>query len=341
MTEKHYGGAAGFGAKSQTVKTNKIISQDKSEKTLKTDKTDNLNDNKSSMNDFNKYIKAGKIASETVKYARTIIKPGMPLLEIAEKIEAKILELGAKPAFPVNLSINEIAAHSTPSFNDAAAASGLLKVDIGVHIDGYIADNAFSLDMENSEENKNLIKAAESALNSALDKFKIGAKLSEIGKVIEESIKKSGFQPIINLSGHSVDVFNLHAGITIPNYNNSQEKIIAEGTYAIEPFTTSGHGSVRDGRSSGIYALEKEGSVRDGFAREVLVFIAEEYRTLPFCSRWIYKKFGSRGLLALKRIEEARLLHHYPQLIEISGKKVAQAEHTVLLTDKEKIITTL
>ncbi|MBI2631578.1 type II methionyl aminopeptidase, partial [Candidatus Pacearchaeota archaeon] len=53
------------------------------------------------------------------------------------------------------------------------------------------------------------------------------------------------------------------------------------------------------------------------------------------------KKFGSRSLIALKRIEEASLIKQYPQLIEISGKKVAQAEHTIIITEKEKIVTTL
>jgi len=335
MTEKHYGGSSSFGAKSQSVKSEnegaKLVKAKQEKSSVKSEKTDDNHE---------KYIKAGKIASEAVKYARSIVKPGMSLLKIAEKIERKIEDLGAKPAFPVNLSINEIAAHSTPGFNDQTIASGLLKVDIGVHVDGFIADNAFSIDLENSNENKSLIHAAESALNSALDKINVGAKLNEIGQIIESTIKSHGFQPIANLSGHSIDVYNLHAGITIPNFNNSQEKIIELGAYAIEPFATSGSGAVRDGRPSGIYVIEKPGSVRDGFAREVLQYITEEYQTLPFCSRWIYKKFGSRSLLALKRIEEAKIVHHYPQLIEISGKPVSQAEHTVLLTKKEKIITT-
>jgi len=336
MTEKHYGGASSFGSKSKNITSSSSASHKIKEKKSKEETKDS-----SKSTDYQKYMQAGKIASEAVEYARSIIKPGMKLLEIAEKIEAKILDLGAKPAFPVNLSINEIAAHSTPAFNDQTLASGLLKVDIGVHIDGYIADNALSLDLENSEENKSLIKAAESALNSALNIVKVGVKLRELGQAIENTIKKSGFQPIVNLSGHSIEIYDLHAGISIPNYDNSQEKTLESGTYAIEPFATTGSGSVRNGRPSGIYVLESPGAVRDNFARDVLQYIVEEYNTLPFCSRWIYKKFGSRGLLALKRIEEAKIIHHYHQLIEVSGKKVAQAEHTIILTEKEKIITTI
>src|SRR3989338_9223128 len=122
--------------------------------------------------DKEKILKAGKIACEVKSWIKPQIKKDMPLIEIAEKIEAKIVELGGKPAFPVNLSINEIAAHYTPSHDDKTKAHGLLKVDFGVHIDGWIADNAFSVDLENSEENKKLIKASEEALENAIELIK-------------------------------------------------------------------------------------------------------------------------------------------------------------------------
>ena len=290
--------------------------------------------------EIEKLKQAGEISRKVKDYAKQLVKPGMPLLEIAEKIEAKILELKAKPAFPVNLSINEIAAHATPSSTDSSVASGLLKVDIGVHIDGFVADSAISLDLESSQENKKLIESAQEALDKALEVFKLEAKLKDVGAAIEKSIQSHGFQPIRNLSGHSIEQYDLHAGTTIPNFNNSSVKIIEEGVYAIEPFVTPGFGSVKDGRQSGIYKLIKESNVRDSFAREVLAFIIEEYDTLPFCSRWIATKFGSRALLALKRLEDAGIIHQYAQLVEVSGKKVAQAEHTIIITNEEKIVTT-
>jgi len=341
MTEKQYGGATGRGTdKVQRVEFNKppkdLNKISTAEKEAKVD-----NSETAAIENKEKYIKAGKIASEVVKFAKSFIKKDIPLLEIAEKIESKILELGGKPAFPVNLSINEIAAHDTPSFNDARKALGLLKVDIGVHLDGCIADTAFSLDLENSDENKKLIMAAEKAVLAACKTFAQGTKTSEIGAAIEKEIKFLGFTPINNLSGHSMEPYHLHSGITIPNHNNSQNKTLEEGVYAIEPFATSGLGKVRDGKPSGIYIFEKEGAVRDTLAREVLAFILDEYQTLPFCARWLHKKFGSRALLALKRIEDAGLLHHYPQLIEVSGKKVSQVEHTLMLEKDKKIITTL
>src|SRR3989344_2253850 len=146
-------------------------------------------------------------------------------------MEKKIFELGAKPAFPVNLSINEIAAHYTPSFGDEGVAHGLLKVDIGISIDGYIADTAFSVDLEDSEENKKLIEAAEDAVSVSVSEFKIGKGLTEIGGKISDAISKLGFTSIANLSGHSIERFVVHAGWTVPNYDSGQKDVLEEGIY--------------------------------------------------------------------------------------------------------------
>ena len=290
--------------------------------------------------EIEKYKKAGKITSEVVEYAKGIVKKDMLLLELAGKIEQKIYDLGGKPAFPVNLSINEVAAHATPSYNDDSKAHGLLKVDIGVHIEGFAADTAFSVDLENSETNARLIHAAQEALNEGLKIVKHKIELREIGKVISERIKSKGFTPVVNLSGHAIKEYDLHAGVNVPNYDNGDDSELEEGVYAIEPFSTNGSGKVIDGRMSGIYQLTKEGNVRDNMAREVLSFIAEEYQTLPFCSRWIYNKFGTRGLIGLRFIEQAGLLHSFAQLVEINKGTVAQAEHTIIVQGNEVIVTT-
>ena len=284
--------------------------------------------------------RAGKIAVEVRAFARDIIKKGVPLLQIAEQIEAKIEQLGGKAAFPVNLSKNEIAAHATPLFEDTELAEGLLKVDIGIHVDGYVADSAFSLDLENLEENKKLIQAAEKALHNALQTIHEGIEVREIGKIIEQTIQSCSFNPIRNLSGHSIEQYNLHAGMNIPNYDNGQTQKMTPGLYAVEPFTTNGAGAVRDSKPSGIYLLIKSVSLREPFAREVLKTIAQEYNTLPFCSRWLQKKYGTRVLIALKRMEESGAIRQYPLLIETAKGKVAQAEHTILVTLKNTLVTT-
>lgn len=288
-----------------------------------------------------KILKAGKIASEVRNWIKPQIKKGTPLIEIVEKIEAQIFKLGGKPAFPTSLSIDETAAHSTPSHDSSEKARGLVKVDFGVSIDGWISDNAFSVDLENSEENKKLIKASEKALANAIKTIKKGIKSREIGKTIQETIESLGFSPIVNLSGHKIEQYDLHAGISIPNFDNSNDLEIPEGLYAIEPFATlsTGSGKVKDGKPSGIYMLTEEKNIRNPTAKEILGFIIEEYQTLPFCSRWIVKKFGTRALIALNQLEENGNLHHFAQLIESSKNKVSQTEHTILV-EKDKIIVT-
>ena len=294
-------------------------------------------------------LKAGKIAAEVKIYAKSFIKKDIPLLEIADKIEAKIIELGGKPAFPTNTSINEIAAHYTPSYNDETKAFGLLKIDLGVHVEGWIADTAFSLDLEDNEENKRLIIASQKALDNAINLIKNslrggggeegGITTNEIGKVVSETIESKGFSPIINLSGHEMKQNELHAGLTIPNIDDKKQIIIKKGLYAIEPFATNGSGRVYDGKPSGIYMLLDNKNVRSPIAREILDFILEEYYTLPFCSRWLVKKFGVKALFGLKQLEDNGNLHHFPQLIEKGKGKVSQAENTVLVEDSVTVTT--
>lgn len=285
-----------------------------------------------------KIVKAGNIAKQVKEYIKPLIKANMSLLELAEKIESKIIELGGKSAFPCNLSINNIAAHYTPSHDDQTLAHGLLKVDFGVHVDGWVADNAFSVDLENLEENKKLIKAAESALEIAEKNFKQGILLSHIGSLVKKQIESHGFSPILNLSGHEIAEYDLHAGVTVPNYDNGSNVKIEKSLYAVEPFVTTGTGRVHDGKPSGIYQLRSEKTPRSPIAREVLDFIAENYQTLPFCSRWIVNKLGAKSLFGLKQLEDNGNLHQFPQLLESYGK-VAQAENTILV-DKEVIVTT-
>jgi methionyl aminopeptidase len=288
------------------------------------------------------YKQAGKIASKVKVFAKSIIKKDKLLAEIAEAIESKITELGAEVAFPVNLSINEIAAHYTPTLDDETLASGLLKIDIGIHINGFIADTAFTLDLENSEQNKKLIQATEQALQNAqklVQKNKQNTIINEIGQTIHKTITGLELSPIINLSGHSLDKYTIHAGETIPNYDNNNTNIIEQGAFAIEPFATTGQGKVIEGKGSTIYRLVNQGQVRDQSSREVLAWLLENKLTLPFSLRELQRQFKNKARLAVRRLTEANIIEEYPQLVEISGHPVSQAENTLIIT-KDKVEVT-
>lgn len=282
------------------------------------------------------WIKAGKIAAEALKYGKELAKPGVKLLELAEKIEAKIHELGGKVAFPVNLSLNHIAAHYTPSSNDETVfkQEDILKIDVGAHVNGAIGDTALTVG-----NNKELIAASNDALKEAIKLSTPGTELREIGKAIQQTISSYSFAPIKNLSGHKIDEYNLHAGLTIPNFDNGNTTKLEEGmVIAIEPFATTGVGKITEGKPSGIYSFQADKPVRLQSARQVLKYVLNEYKTLPFSKRALEKKFPQCSL-ALVALERAGILHHYPQLPEENKGLVSQAEHTVLVKDKPVVLT--
>ena len=286
------------------------------------------------------YKKAGQISQQVKAFAREYIKPGMKLSEIAETIEEKILELGGAVAFPTSLSVDDVAAHYTPNLDDEDTAQGLLKVDVGVHVDGFIADSAITLDLTEDNRHEKIIKATEEALAAAIEAASTSTSFSDVGKVIHETISKAGFSPVRNLSGHSVKQFVIHAGETVPNYDNGNKNLFSEGAYAIEPFATYGSGLIYEGGISNTYKLEKSGSIRDAFARKILDFIKEKKKTLPFSQRELERVFGSKVKLALSQLEQAGIIRGYGKLVEKTHKPVTQAEHTIILHDGKKEIIT-
>ncbi len=343
MTEKSYGGNNGV-----REHTNKPVTKVKANsnkdikiKSAKKSSSDNLpNKSNKNLSELDSYIKAGKISIKVREFARELIKPNMPLVEIAQKIENEIIKLGAQPAFPVNLSIDEIAAHYHPTLEDETIASGLLKIDIGIHVNGFIADSAFSIDLTPDNKHKELIKASEDALENALKLLDKNPTLSEIGETIQKTISSKGFSPVINLSGHALGEYEIHAGITIPNSSNNSNKTIEPGAYAIEPFATTGEGRVIDGPPSNIYKIINPKTPRSPTARAILEYIWEKNQTLPFSLRELQEKFGNISRLAIRELEQNNIIHNYPQLIEVSRKPVSQAEHTFIKTQDSKIIIT-
>ena len=289
-----------------------------------------------------KYKKAGEISKKIKTLAREIIKPGVKTLEVAEKLESEIIKLGGKPAWPMNLSINEIAAHWTPKVNEERVfeKGDLVKVDVGVHIDGFVADTAITLEVGTNNW-KDLIDASKEALKAAIDVAKPGVKISKIGSAVEDAIKAKGFVPIANLSGHGLDEYQNHTPPSIPNFNNESTQKLEEGTaIAIEPFATNGVGKVIDAVKSDIYMLENVKPTRSMIGRKILKIVEEEYQTLPFGGRWLAKKIKFGLNLGLRELVRNEILHNFSVLKEESGGMVSQHEHTILLLDTP-IVTTL
>jgi methionyl aminopeptidase len=296
--------------------------------------------------DVDSYLKAGKIAKEVKEFAKKLIKPEMKLIDIAEAIDSKIEELGGESAFPVNLSLNEIAAHYTPGTGDETVAEGILKVDIGVHIEGCIADTAFSIDLTKDKEFSEMIKLNEEILKKVTSKVSAGMEVRVVGNVVQDTLKewneknKSRFAVIKSLSGHALDKHMIHAGLTISNYRNENKTVLDDMAFAIEPFVTTGVGDIYEGAPGGIYVLQRDEPGRDRESREVLNFIKETYKSRPFCIRWLEKKGFQKLKFIMANLTRQGILHHYPLLIEKSKEPVSQFENTFLVYDGKVVVTT-
>jgi len=286
-----------------------------------------------------KYKKASDISKRCKEYGRELAVPGAKYLEISEKIESKIKEMGGELAFPANISVNDVAAHYCASEKDenTLKKGDLLKLDIGVHVDGYIVDSAISIPIE-TEKHNNLIESSREALDNAIKLVKPGVSVSDIGEVIESTIKKHGFKSIRNLSGHGIDRYNVHAGYNIPNYKTGSKFKLEKGmVIAIEPFATDGRGSVTEGKSSGIYELSEKKQVR--MYRDVLNHILSNYQTLPFSERELAKKFGrTKTKLAISSFVRSGILHDHKILNEKPGSMVSQFEYTIIVDDKPIVL---
>jgi len=282
-----------------------------------------------------KTIEAGKVLAQVREEIAVRIKPDIKLLEIAEFVERKIVELGAEPAFPCNISINSDAAHFTPKKKDERTFNegDIVKIDIGAHVDGYIADTALTVDLGDNEE---LVKASEDALNEAIENVYAGVDTALLGTVIEKTIRDHGFKPIVNLTGHGLLPYLAHTPPTIYNYKTDKGVKLEEGMIiAIEPFATDGMGMVRERGEIEIYSLINPKPVRMKMARELLKEI-EKYKTLPFAKRWLSKA----PVIILSKLVNEGLLREYPVLTEAGGGLVSQAEHTLIVEeDGSKIVT--
>jgi methionyl aminopeptidase len=289
-----------------------------------------------------KYIKAGNIAAEVLDFAKGIVKKDVLVVELADKIDRKIFELGARPAFPVNISINDMAAHYHPVLNDKLSVKeeDYVKIDIGVHVDGYIGDTAGTIRLAGKDD---LIICSEKMLENAIKIIKVGTTLGDIGEAIENTAKEFGFSPIRNLTGHSLDRFDVHSGMTIPNIKtDSKYQLREDEVIAIEPFCTAGNGFVKDSGSALIFRWIADRPTRMIEARKILELAREKYEKLPFAKRWIQKEISALKVeIALKELLAVNALYGYQPLREVSNKPVAQSEHSVIVNEKPIILTAL
>ena len=281
---------------------------------------------------LDKYREAGRILAEVRGEAIKKVKVGEKLLDVAESTERSIQQKGGAVAFPTNISLNDEAAHATPTKADESTfGRDLVKLDIGVHIDGYIADTAVTIDLGS---NKKLVEASNSALERAIEVVHAGVDAAEISAVIEQTITDYGFHPVVNLTGHGLERYTQHAPPPIHNRRTQSGTKLKEGqVIAIEPFSSNGNGRVYETGKAEIFSLVKAKPVRSPEARAILKEV-EAYKSLPFARRWL----KGRVDLGLKQLETMGIIHAYPVLKDRG--LVSQAEDTIIVTtDGSEVIT--
>ena len=302
------------------------------------------------------YEKAGKILSKIRNNAVKLIKNDLPILDLVNYVESETLKAGAGISFPCNVSINEITAHYTSPINDTnkMVTGDLVKLDMGTEINGYVADSAVTImvpgdnledlfDEETLNKNQNIIEASAAGLEAAISTVREGVEIGKIGQAIEDAIHEYKLNPVSNLTGHSLEKWNLHAGLSIPNINNHDTTKLKEGqAIAIEPFATDGIGLVNDTPNSYIYSFLKNKPYRIKHDQKVIDYIENNYHDLPFSGRWITEKFNpNRAHASLRKLSQTMSIYPYAALKEKSGAWVAQKEHTVIVEPDGCNVTTL
>jgi methionyl aminopeptidase len=275
--------------------------------------------------ELERWRSAGRIASRARDLGVTLVVPGARRRDVADRIEAFIRSQGAQPAFPTNLSRNDEAAHYTPSRDDPVAfeTGDLVKVDVGAHVDGAIADTASTVEVGGTRRWENLIRADREGLEAGIAQVRAGVGIDEIARAVAVAIRARGFKPVVDLTGHSIEPYLLHAGKSIPNVPGHSSDTLVEGeVIAIEPFATNGMGSIGNGPFGNILRFRSDPGPKD----PALARMFGRFRTLPFTARWAETP---DELAALQRAR--RSLQSYPVFVERAHGWVAQAEHTVLV----------
>ncbi len=299
-----------------------------------------------SQEDFDQWMAVGKVAAKALQVGEAACKPDVPLVDVVEAVEAYIHDQGFSMAFPCTVSLNECAAHYTPDHNDGREfqKGDLVKIDCGAEQDGALSDNAVTVEVGGTTDHALLIDTAKACLAEAVSVLGPNANLGTVGGVIEQVAKDRGLKTIQNLTGHSLERYNLHAGLTVPNVSMRIGRRPRIGdVLACEPFVTTGDARARVENSGpgNIYHFQAARPQRMPSAKKLLSAVQQRHPKLPFAERWITDVIDPKKLnFNLSQLQKAALIKHYPALSEASGKPVAQAEHTLIITEDGCVVTT-
>jgi methionyl aminopeptidase len=291
------------------------------------------------------YQKAGKIAKEALEKATEKAQVGVKVIDLITEIEAFIVEQGGNVGFPFNVSIDNVAAHYTSGAVDMTEIEegNVVKLDLGVHVNGYIADTATTVNFNTKNPAlENICISSEKAMETAIDMIKVGAKTNDIGKKIYEVIKSYKYNPVRDLSGHTVDRWTIHGSKQIPLIAVPTGQAIEEDeVFAVETFSSTGEGTTHPLNYGNIYqlALRHIPKIRNQAAKKLVGFVAKNLKTLPFSHR-AWAKEVAVPRFALNDLISTGVFMEYKILSDVKGSFVSQSEKTVYVHgDSVEILT--
>lgn len=313
-------------------------------------------------NKWQDFRKGAEIHRRVRHKAQSSIRPGMTMIEIANLIEDSVRNysgndhtLKAGIGFPTGLSLNHVAAHYTPNTGDKLILKkdDIMKVDIGVHVNGRICDSAFTMTFNEDGKYDTIMQAVKEATYTGIKELGIDVRLNDIGAAIqevmesyemEENGKTYPIKCIKNLNGHNIDDFVIHSGKSVPIIANGDMTKMEEGeTFAIETFGSTGNGYVLPEGECSHYATNKgvehlkPPSER---SKQLLETIKQNFGTLPWCRRYLERTGEEKYLFALNQLVRHGIVEEYPPIVDKRGSYTAQFEHTILLHPHKKEVVT-
>ncbi|OHE97911.1 methionine aminopeptidase [Colletotrichum orchidophilum] len=315
---------------------------------------------------LNDYRKAAEVHRQVRQWVQETVRPGQQtLLEIATGIEDGVrsllgnqgIEAGdalrAGMGFPTGLCLNHEVAHYTPNPGQRDVVlkyEDVMKVDFGVHVNGWIVDSAFTMSFDPAYDD--LLDAVRDATNTGIEAAGIDVRICDVSAAIHETMesyeveiggKTYPVKPVRNICAHDIARYQIHAGRSIPFIKNNDQTKMEEGEiFAIETFGTTGRGKLYD--DVGIYGYKlgynAPAQIKLPFASANRLYktIREQFGSIVFCRRYLDRLGLDRYLAGLKSLESHGILETYAPLADVKGSQSAQFEHTILLRENNKEI---
>lgn len=283
---------------------------------------------------------AGRVSREAKEVGVAAVKEGALLLDVADEIEGHMRRRGTRPAFPTCISVDDVAAHYSPTHDDGLRfrRGNVVKLDLGAQLDGWVADTAVTIEVGTRNWTE-LIRASELALATAIEGVRPGVATRALGAGIQRAIEAHGYKPIRNLTGHTIERYVLHAGKSVPNIPHGHDVLEADEVVAIEPFSSSGAGQVDGRRTGNIYRVLRTKSLKVPELNAFLSDLVVTFRTLPFAERWAYA-LDPKAPVLLNQLLRLGAIMTYPALLDTGKGIVAQTEHTMIVRAGGAEVTT-